>query len=314
MPELPQQWNLPRPYGRDQAQAAQLRAAAAVLDALIQANAKVSIRAIEVAAESFPAQATILITRLPLSESRVTLEAWTLEGTGSWRRQTLARIASMMLAKDPGQSQGGWRPEVMGFVASVVAASESELQITISSKASGRVVGGTSSCGDSFGHDLYPGWPQVYTYDLVENYQDASAPIIIDLDGDRIAYRRFEENRPWGSCFGVQGLDPSTRHRLIAHWLGVSDDAVPWQAVEPFDIVWTNKAAYERELGAIVESQRTKLRATVRALHKRGFLTKAEAASVAPKNHGHCRVRDQTVPAQLILRSRSILGRRNSRG
>jgi len=33
--------------------------------------------------------------------------------------------------------------------------------------------------------------------------RQASAPIIVDLDGDYIISTRFEENRPWESCNGV---------------------------------------------------------------------------------------------------------------
>lgn len=132
-------------------------------------------------------------------------------------------------------------------------------------------------------HELSPGWPQIYTYDLAENDPQASALIVVDLDGDRIVSRRFEENRPWGSCDGVEWLDPSTRHRLIAHWLGVQEKDMSWQPVESFTIVWTDKAAYQRQLGEITEAQREKLHVTVERLRQRGLLTEAEAATVSPR-------------------------------
>ena len=282
MPELLVHWTMPPAYNGDESQAAQRRAVAVVLDALIQENASVPIRAIEVVAPIFPAQASILISWLPLAQSRVTLHDWTYGATGAWGGRMLARIASMMLAKDPGPAEDIQDGKVMGFVASVVAASEEELQITVSShNAEGG--SGTGRCGDSICRPVSPGWPQVYAYDLVENYSGADARLLVDLDGDRIAFRRFEENCPLGSCSGVEWLDPTTRHRLIAYWLGVKDKEMSWQPVERITIVWTNTADYKRQLADIVESHREQLHATVEALRHRGLLRADEAEAWAPK-------------------------------
>ncbi len=255
----------------------------AVLDSLIQENAHVPVRAIEVIAPYFSAQAAILISRLPLSESRVTLQDWTYGATGAWGGRMLARIASMILTKDPGPSQGMWGRYTMGFVASVVAASESELQITVSPTTIVGELGGSAACGDSFSRKQPPGWPPIYTYDLVENDPDASVPVIVDLDGDRIAFRRFDEYGGWGSCNGVDDLNSYTRHRLIAYWLGIPAKEMTWQPVELRTIQWTDAAAYQRQLGEIVESQRRKLHATVEALRQRGLMSEGEAERYAPR-------------------------------
>jgi hypothetical protein len=106
---------------------------------------------------------------------------------------------------------------------------------------------------------------------------------VIDLDGEGIVYRRFEENHPMGSCYGVQWFDPSTRHRLIAHWLGLKDKEMTWQPVESFTIVWSDKLRYLRQLGEIVEAERERLQGTVKAPHQRGFLGKDESATLAPR-------------------------------
>jgi hypothetical protein len=284
MPDLLEHWAIPRAFGYGDSQTAQRRAVAAVLDTLIQENLQVPIPAISAVAESFPAQAAILIGSLPLSESRVTLDDWTYGELGSWTGRILARIASMMLAKDPGPSRVSWNGEYVGFVASVVASSEEVLQISVVSPSTLEGGTGTSACGDSLGTELSPGWPQVYTYRLREVDSQSGAPIVVDLDGDRIVSIRAEENGAWGSCGGdVELLDPSTRHHLIAHWLGVKDKEMSWQPVEEFTIVWTDKAAYQRKLGQIVEAQREKLHTTVEALRQRGLLTDREAAMVAPR-------------------------------
>ncbi len=209
MPALLEHWAIPQVIGDGDSQAAQRRAVTAVLDTLIQENVQVPIPAIAAVAELFPAQAAILIGRLPLSESRVTLGDWTYGETGTWAGRTLARIASMMLAKDPGPSRVVWNRTDVGFVASVVAASEEELQIRVASTRTQQdEVTARGPCGDFMGRELCSGWPQVYTYDLVENDPQASAPIVVDLDGDRIVSRRFEENRPWGSATEFNGSIP----------------------------------------------------------------------------------------------------------
>lgn len=282
MPELLEHWTLPQVMGEGNSQAEQRRAVAAVLDALIQENARVPIPAVAAVAEYFPAQAAILIGRLPLSEARPTLEHWTYGESGTWARRTLARIASMMLAKDPGSSRVFWNGTYVGFVASIVAASEEELQIRVVSVNTQEKATGGGACGDSFGRELSPGWPQVYIYYLVENDPRASAPIVIDLDGDRIVSRRIEENRPGGSCYGVEHPDSSTRHRLIAYWLGVKEKNMSWQPTESYTIIWTDKAAYQRLLGKIIEAHREKLQATAEMLRQRGLLTETEAATMAP--------------------------------
>lgn len=285
--ELPE-WlvhsSLPLAYGRESGPAAQGDAIGAVLDALIQENVSVPVRAVEVVAPFFPAQAAILIGRLLLTESRSTLQDWTYGATGTWGGRTLARIATMMLAKDPGPSQGMWDGQPMGFAASVVAASEEELRITVRrSEYRGLGTGIGPWCGTYLPSKAPPGWPPIYTYVLVENDSDSSLPILVDLDGDRIAFWRFEEHRGWGSCNGVEWLDSATRHRLIAYWLGVKDKEVTWQPVEPFTIVWAGKAAYERQLGKLIEAERAKLRETVRSLRERGLMTEGEAAAYAPR-------------------------------
>jgi hypothetical protein len=70
-------WTIPPAYGGDDPQAAQRRTVLAILDALIQENADVSVSASQAIASSFPSQAAILIGRLPLSASRNTLDSWT---------------------------------------------------------------------------------------------------------------------------------------------------------------------------------------------------------------------------------------------
>jgi hypothetical protein len=196
MPTLLENWSLPALSSGYESQTAQRPAVTAVLDTLIQENAKVPIPAIRAVAEFFPSQAVILIGRLPGAESRATLGEWAHGVSGSWSGRVRERVASMLLAKDPDSS----------FVASIVAASEENLQILVTSKDSSRVGSDESSCGDRLGSEILPGWPRIYAYDLVENYSNPNTLPVIDLDGDRIDFRRFEENLAWGPYAKYPGV------------------------------------------------------------------------------------------------------------
>jgi hypothetical protein len=121
----------------------------------------------------------------------------------------------------------------------------------------------------------------VYAYGLEEaNRHGVNGPVVVDLDGDRIYFWRGKENGGVGSCegSGVQPLNSQTRHRLLAYWLGIPEGAMSWTPQESFTIMWTNKIAYQSQLGAIVETEREKLNATIDALRHRGFLREDEAA------------------------------------
>jgi hypothetical protein len=280
MPSILEHWTMPPDYGGDETQAAQRRAVLAMLDALIQENANVPVSTIQVIASTYPSQAAILIGRLPLSASRNALDDWTYAATGTGSGRTLARIASMMLAKDPVPSRVVWNQNLIGFVASVVDASEDNVHISVRADNSVGFGSGTGVCGDSLGHKLTPGWPQVYTYGLDEaNERKVSEQVVVDLDGDQIFLQRFKENEGRGSCgVGVEALNPSTRHRLLAHWLGTPEREMSWQPIDSFTIVWTNSTAYRDQLGKIIESERLKLYDTVESLRHRGLLRGDEEA------------------------------------
>jgi hypothetical protein len=87
------------------------KAILAILDTLIQENVPVPTGAISAVAKSFPPQAVILSARLPLSDSRSTLEEWAVRLRGT--DEVEARVASMILASDPDPN----------FVATVVVSS-----------------------------------------------------------------------------------------------------------------------------------------------------------------------------------------------
>lgn len=262
-------------------QSEERRAITAVLDTLIQENVQVPIPVIKAVAESFPAQAVILISRLPLDASRTTLNDWTYGQQDNSSAGILARIATMILAKDP-QSM---LPKESSLASRVVASSEDDLRIYVRSNISNQGGGGgfiSFICGaDSFVSETVPGWPHIYNYELVENDPTSMKQIVVDLNDDRIAFQRFEKIKP-GTCgtSKVDVLNPQTRHRLLAYWLGVREDHMLWQAEENFPISWTNYSSYQQELGELIEIRREKLQVTVEALYKRGILTESQKATL----------------------------------
>jgi hypothetical protein len=236
-----------------------------ILDTLIQTGTPVPSSTIRAIAVTFPPQAAILLARLPPDQSRPILNDWFRSFNGDWPNRTLARIAAMMLAQEP-------TPE---FVATTLNDAEEYLIVSIVQP--GNIAGSGSgfgnACGDSLGRSPDPAWPQVYNYDLVENENGGNHQLLVSIDDDRIQTRRFPANTPWGSCFYVRPLDAATRHRLIAHWLGVTPRDVPWQPQQSVSIVWTNLADYNQQLGAAITAQRALLRATVNTLRRqRGLL------------------------------------------
>jgi hypothetical protein len=272
MPALLEHWVMPAPEGGDKLQAEQRRAIFAVVDALVQENVQVPIPAINAVAEFYPASAAIFISRLPLSVSRPTLDDWFRFKKESRRGYVLARVAAMILAKDPEIGKAPLNLERGLFVSIIVEEAEEELRITIQSKNPSQGTDMLRGLGKSRALALSPGWPQVYMYDLDENNSQETSLPIIELDGDRIAARRFKENHPLDKRSFVQGLNPVTRHMLIAYLLGVHPKDMPWKPMERFSIQWTDKAAYQRQLGEIIGTQSEKIQTTVDALHARNLL------------------------------------------
>ena len=252
----------------------QNEATAAVLDALIQQKAQSSSQIIRSVASGFPVQALLLASNLPPAEARSVLEDWynARNGDASWH--LLARIATMMLADHP-------PPEM---VATVVNDAQEHLTITLKSEGGGLSSGSGSGvgCGDSGSSGPRIGWPIVFTYHLEEN-GNSQDPLLVAVDDDRLTYTRVPYHAGYGSCHGVHWLDANNRHRLIAHWLGITDAAMPWSIRADATITWTTYDAYLVALGQIVEQQHQAMRSTVGALVEKGLLSEVAATSVEPR-------------------------------
>jgi hypothetical protein len=238
-----------------------------VLDALIQQKQPVSPASLNAITSSFPRHSMILASVLTLAEAKPFLQTW-YEKRNSKDLSAFPRIAAMMLAKAPPP----------GFVASVLAESEEELDVTVESDwTTGHDYGfGISGgCGDGWGLPSPKGWPPFFDYEIEENNRSDQDPAIVEVGGDRITYHRFEMSRNWGSCAFVHPLNAETRHHLLAEMLGVSDEEMPWKVREPGTIVWENGIQFTQELQKQVASEEARLNSTAKALYAKGFLTKS---------------------------------------
>jgi hypothetical protein len=266
IPGMLEHWSMLPKAGGNVEESAQRRAILNLLDGIIQDNVKVSLPAIERIADVFPAQAVLLIQRLPMEESRLPLMMWAFDGNDSIS-SVRARTAAMMLAKNPDPD----------FVSRVLGGFVQHVTIQIVSPKS--VLGGMGSggpCGDSLGTPLEAGWPQVYAYSLFEDDTgrkisgDGIQPVV-EIGRHSISAVRRKESAGWEECSSQQ-TDAQFRHELIAYWLGVTPSEMQWKPYESTTVKWSTKAAYERELGAWLEADRVRMSGVLQQLRERGLL------------------------------------------
>jgi hypothetical protein len=216
-----------------------------------------------------------------LSESRRTLSEWAADMQPGWQGHLLARVAVMLLANDP---RGVRLPQLgldNSLVAFITGGAEEELVITLLKPGGIRAGHGGGTAGDMGMGSMPFGWPIVYGYGLEETTAKDQRATLVVLGEDRIASERYASTSS-GSWSSVEPLNARTRHRLLAFWLGIPAQEMTWQPRVFRDVYWKGRAAYQRQLGSIVEAERAKLRVTVSELKQRGLLTDAEAAEVMP--------------------------------
>jgi hypothetical protein len=273
MVQLMESWTAP---GKDEEQASKedINAMSDVLDALIVRKRKVSLEALSAIASSFPNQAAILASRLPIAEATPLLLTW-YEKRNSDDHSVLPRIAAMLLSNAPPP----------GFAASVLAESEEDLRIIVLSANYGVGYGGSigSSCGDGWGVAPPAGWPAVFRYGVEENSPHSHDPVLIRAAGDTITYHRIDTNTGWGSCFDPRPLTMQTRMGLVVQMLGGDTKKIPWAIERQSSIAFENNAQFLRELQEQINKEEADMQATAEDLFARGFLTRAEADLVRPK-------------------------------
>jgi hypothetical protein len=243
-----------------------------VLDALIQQRREVAPRQLASIAGSFPAQAAILASRIPIADATPMLLAWYGDGANN-NGSRLDRVAAMMLSKAPPQ----------GFAAGIVAASSERLSISVVDGGGfGSGFGGGCLCGLAMRDRT--DWPPIFVYRLEENKAGSTDPVLIEAGGDRITYHRAEEGGGGGGCgTGVGPLDDRARHDLLAEMVGLNKEAMPWKEQESASIQWSDGESFLRDLQNLEANEEAKLHETVEALFEKGLLTANEVNSLRPK-------------------------------
>ncbi len=278
IPDVLYRWVLPLPSSPGEANAAQRRAAMAMLDTLIVEGGTLPARTLQVIAPGLPAHALMLAARMPSHDSEWILTQWTANRNGGWSGETLARVAAMLLAQPLREASFNSGPSGLRIVAETVSLAEDHLEIHVRSASMGLGHGGSGACGDSVARPVNEGWPEVYTYSLDESLSPSQDTTLVALDKDRITWRRQKENGGGGSCNGVDPLNPVTRHRILAYWLGLDTAAMPWFPFQQREILWHSQADYDMQLGRMVDDETRTLRGTVNALYAKGLLSSADAA------------------------------------
>ena len=276
IPGLLEHWSMPPMAGGYQEQAAQRSAVLALLDAIIQENVQVPIPVIRRIFGEFPAQALLQIQRHPLEKSRSTLMDWAFPADSPIVSMR-SRAAAMILASHP-------NPDLTYTVLKSLA---QHVTIHIVPNGAGFGAGFSTSCGDSSPIPPTPGWPVVYAYSLFERSQETGSESkdtipIARLGSHSIHADRYDENRGGGGCWTPQS-DAAFRHELIAYWLGIKTNDMKWQPEESLDVVWTTKAAYERQVGAFLEEDRVRMLGTRHQLLGKGLLDEHHIDSTFPQ-------------------------------
>jgi hypothetical protein len=298
IPGVLEHWSTPPIANGHKEQVAQRRAVLALLDTLIQENVQVAIPVIKSVAETFPAQSMLLIQRVPLKNSGETLMTWVFNRDGMIS-DGRSRAAAMILAKAPDPA----------FVYRMLEGLELNVALHIVPPNSGYGTGGSfPGCGRGFPDPPTPGWPQVYDYSLREEYgetgrEDSNSTLVVELAGNRVSAERFEEGRGPSRCSFLQS-DNAFRHELVAYWLGVKPGDMPWQPDQSFAIAWTTKAAYEKQIDSIIESDRTVVSDTILQLQHRGLLDQQITGGTFPriKFGVYCDIRPCPLQGTLVFK------------
>jgi hypothetical protein len=193
-----------------------------ILYALIKRNKPTPPEALSAVASTFPIQAVILASRLPIEDVTLLLENWYLAGKdvdlSKWnndaiRQSFLARVAAMMLLKSPPP----------GFITSLRA--ELKQREHPSDLSKNQWFGHTQNqgtakegkCEDGVAPSQSQEWPPLFQYTLEENSPSSQdAPILVEEgDGDRITWRRAPAGVHLSGCYSPQVLNDDNLRRLV---------------------------------------------------------------------------------------------------
>ena len=240
-------------------------AMAAVLDGVIQMKGEMPAEVVERFAGDFPAQAVVLLARMPARDRTAVLLRMFREGSPELRR-----AAASMLALSP----------PAGFAGELLRGTTVRVKVWVSLPGDERMGSGSSSCcGAGAGERTAEGWPEVGQYRLEDAPETVGAaagqaviPGVRPIAAVRSMGRHFEV-RSSGCGFW---LSDSVRVDLLAEMLQRKPSAMALKAIAEENLVVANEGEYRRQLAAVVAERERQFGEVTRALAARGFLSEEE--------------------------------------
>jgi hypothetical protein len=267
-----------------------------ILYALIEKDEQVPVLSLEPMVGEFPVEALILAARLPSEQVNPFLQKWyeernqtrkfasNAEEARQGRAAEFALFAGMLLANAPPP----------GFAATVLGESNEKLSFWVADGMWEKSIwqGGPSDRCTASDENLFPAgalpeflqrWPPLFQYQLQQNTAVAEQPLLVDAGGERISYRRLSKWVRPGDCTAPRILPDDMRHHILAEMLGLSDAEMVWPADQLVIYLQGSKQAFLPALKSQIEAEESKFRATIQALHAKGYLTQSEADMVRPR-------------------------------
>lgn len=268
-----------------------------MLYALIERGEVVPPEAISAVTSSFPAQAAILAARLPPERSWPLLQKWFEDGEGisvsnfdsedSIRRAVLARIAALLLAKNPppGFPATLLQRSTESLIVSVVKSRSEYEQAAREFRPRGdETISHVPVCEDAPGLTPPDRFPPFFQYRLEENpkLEDKPTVELVTVGTDTIRYKRSKAEMLLSGCYSVMPLNNEDLHHLLAYMLGIDSAQMPWHPQEYLNIQWEGPEQFLFDLAEQVDVEEAKFQTTASALREKGLLTSSEAQSARP--------------------------------
>jgi hypothetical protein len=260
----------PRPTELTDDQLAQRGAMAAVLDALIQMNVSVPADTLSKIAADFPSYTAVLLTRLPLAESKqLSFDLYRHPPPGG---SVLQYVSAALLAADPPQ----------GFAEDLFSGTHVSVEVFILLPETPPF--GYNTAGDCFKLPvLYSrgDWPSFGVYTLSKQKGPGAFPVLSRPDplyARRSEFTYYRESR----CENA-ALTDADRRRFLAYMLHVEPDAIAWNVViRQKDLVFHSEPQFEFDLKAFIEELDERYRATAAALVEKGLMEASEEQNARP--------------------------------
>ena len=131
--------------------------------------------------------------------------------------------------------------------------------------------------------DVVSRWPPMFLYQLQSDSSPYDGTLLVDVGGERISYRRISALIRPTQCYLPDVFSDDTTHHIVAELLGVKDQEVPWPTHQDVICIRECKEGFLTALRKQIDSEESKLIATVQLLCAKGYLTQSEAAAVRPK-------------------------------